>query len=52
MDRLSVRWPAWHARLANFLMDDPIRALRGQLDARLAALDSGSPQQDLFARAP
>jgi hypothetical protein len=52
MDRLSVRWPAWHARLANFLMDDPIRALRGQLDARLAELDSGSPQQDLFAPAP
>jgi hypothetical protein len=48
MQRLSVRWPAWHARLANFLMDDPLHALRGQLGARLAELDRGSPQADLF----
>ncbi len=52
MDRLSVRWPAWHARLANFLMGDPLHALRAQLGARLAELDRGSPQQDLFAPAP
>ncbi len=52
MDRLSVRWPAWHARLAQFLMDDPLHALRTQLGVRLAELDSGSPQQDLFAAAP
>ena len=52
MDRLSVRWPAWHARLAQFLMDDPLHALRAQLGARLAQLDSGSPQQDLFAATP
>ena len=51
MDRLSVRWPAWHARLANFLMEDPLHGLRGQLAARLAELDAGSPQQDLFAGA-
>ena len=49
MDRLSVRWPAWHARLAQFLMDDPLRELRTQLAAQLAGLDTGSPQQDLFA---
>ena len=48
MERLSVRWPAWHARLAQFLMDDPLHALRGQLATRLATLDHGSPQQDLF----
>ena len=48
---LSVRWPAWHARLANFLMEDPLHGLRGQLAARLAELDAGSPQQDLFAGA-
>ncbi|QIL21807.1 glycosyltransferase [Thermomonas sp. HDW16] len=48
MDRLSVRWPAWHACLAQFLMDDPLHALRAQLGARLAGLDHGSPQQDLF----
>lgn len=49
VDRLSVRWPAWHARLANCLMDDPLRGLRTQLEERLAELDSGSPQSDLFA---
>ena len=48
MDRLSVRWPAWHARLANFLMDDPLRGLRTQLQETLVGLDSGSPQPDLF----
>lgn len=52
MQRLSVRWPAWHARLANFLMADPLHALRAQLGARLADLDRGSPQQDLFAPPP
>lgn len=49
MDRLSVRWPAWHARLASCLMDDPLRGLRMQLQGTLARLDSGSPQSDLFA---
>lgn len=52
MERLSVRWPAWHARLANFLMEDPLHGLRAQLGARLAELDRGSPQQDLFAGSP
>ena len=52
MDCLSVRWPAWHARLAQFLMDDPLHGLRTQLAAQLAALDCGSPQQDLFAATP
>ena len=52
MDRLSVRWPAWHARLAQFLMVDPLHALRAQLGTQLADLDSGSPQADLFTSAP
>ena len=52
MDHLSARWPAWHARLAQFLMEDPLHALRGQLGTRLAEVDSGSPQQDLFAAVP
>lgn len=52
MERLSVRWPAWHARLAQFLMDDPLRALRMQLATGLADLDRGSPQPDLFATTP
>ena len=49
MQRLSVRWPNWHARLAHFLMEDPLHGLRGELRQRLARLDAGSPQQDLFA---
>ena len=48
MDRLSVRWPGWHARLAQCLMDDPLRGLRTQLGDTLAGLDSSSPQADLF----
>jgi hypothetical protein len=52
MDRLSVRWPAWHARLAQFLMDDPLNALRAELGARLSTPETGSPQRDLFAAAP
>ena len=52
MERLSVRWPAWHARLAQFLMDDPLHALRMKLATGLADLDRGSPQPDLFATTP
>lgn len=52
MDRLSVRWPGWHARLAHCLMDDPLRPLRLQLGEALARLDTGSPQADLFPAAP
>ena len=48
MDRLSVRWPGWHARLAQCLMQDPLHALRGQLHDSVTGLDSGSPQADLF----
>ncbi|HSD17063.1 MAG TPA: glycosyltransferase [Thermomonas sp.] len=52
MDALSVRWPAWHAQLAHFLMDDPLRALRERMGDALARLDSVPPQPDLFADAP
>lgn len=52
MEALSVRWPAWHAQLAHFLMDDPLRALRAQLGMRLRDLDTGSPQADLFPLPP
>ena len=52
MDALSVRWPAWHAQLANFLMDDPLRALRERMGDALARLDNAPPQPDLFADAP
>ena len=49
MDRLSVRWPAWHARLAQFLMDDPLYGRREQLGNALARLRQLPPQADLFA---
>lgn len=52
MDALSVRWPAWHAQLAHFLMDDPLRALRDRLVDALARDDSAPPQPDLFADTP
>ncbi|MEO6227223.1 MAG: glycosyltransferase [Thermomonas sp.] len=48
MDRLSVRWPGWHARLAQCLMHDPLQDLRKQLHDTLAGLDTSSPQADLF----
>jgi hypothetical protein len=48
MDAINARWPAWNARLANFLMQDPLRGPR----ERLSQLDahSGLPEQqrDLF----
>ena len=28
LDALAARWPGWHARLAGFLMDDPLHAAR------------------------
>lgn len=52
MQALSVRWPAWHARLAHFLMDDPLRLLRERMRETLARLDGPPPQPDLFADAP
>ncbi len=51
MDRLSVRWPGWHARLAQFLMEDPLHGLRAQLGAELAQCAGESPQRDLFGEA-
>jgi len=46
---LAARWPAWHARIADCLMRDPLRPLRQQLQAALAGLVQRSPQADLFA---
>lgn len=48
MDRLAVRWPDWHARLANFLMRDPLRATRRQLATLLDTIGPPPPQPDLF----
>ncbi|MCE7032748.1 glycosyltransferase [Lysobacter sp. GX 14042] len=48
MERLAARWPDWHARLAGFLMDDPLRGARAQLSALLADTGPPHPQADLF----
>jgi hypothetical protein len=49
MDALAVRWPAWHARLAQFLMDDPLRAMREELQSTLGKVGPPAPQRELFA---
>lgn len=49
MDALAARWPGWHARLATFLMDDPLRAMRESLTQRLDGVEGSPAQHDLFA---
>lgn len=49
LDAIAARWPAWHARVAHFLMDDPLRANRGQLETLLATIGPPENQGDLFA---
>ena len=51
MDALAVRWPAWHARLATFLMQDPLHAARVQLSELQAGIDGPQCQHDLFPAA-
>lgn len=48
IDTLAVRWPTWHARLAQFLMQDPLHELRAALGR---AYDNAElrTQPDLFA---
>lgn len=48
MDALAARWPDWHARLAHYLMQDPLRASRAQLAALLDSIGPPEPQRDLF----
>jgi hypothetical protein len=48
LDALAVRWPAWHARLAQFLMDDPLHAMRAQLTELLDTIGPPLPQRELF----
>ena len=49
LDALAVRWPGWQARLAGFLMHDPLHATREQLGHALARTPSAMPQRELFA---
>lgn len=48
MDALAARWPDWHARLAHFLMQDPLRELRRQLAERVDSVGPPDRQRDLF----
>lgn len=48
MDALATRWPAWHARLAGFLMQDPLAQARAQLQQLHDALPPLDPQRPLF----
>ena len=52
MDALAVRWPDWNARIAGFLMHDPLRGLRDELGRRLQAQDGDMPQRLLFPLPP
>ncbi|WP_440975666.1 glycosyltransferase family 2 protein [Pseudoxanthomonas winnipegensis] len=47
MDALAGRWPDWNPRVARFLMDDPLRALRERLEACYAQAGS-TEQRELF----
>ncbi|MDQ3287904.1 MAG: glycosyltransferase [Pseudomonadota bacterium] len=48
MDAIRARWPGWHARLAAFLMDDPLRGARERLSVLLDTIEPLPPQPDLF----
>jgi len=48
LEALAARWPAWHARLANFLMHDPLADARARLSMLEAGVDAPAPQRDLF----
>ncbi|GAB3098311.1 glycosyltransferase family A protein [Lysobacter terrae] len=49
LDAIAARWPAWHARVAHFLMDDPLRATRERFEYLLATLGPPDAQGDLFS---
>ncbi len=48
LEALATRWPAWHARLAGFLMHDPLREVREHLSALHGQLQ-GRQQHELFS---
>lgn len=52
LDALAARWPGWHARLANFLMDDPLQKTRSRLAQSYAGIETASPQRQLFESEP
>ncbi|AXK73478.1 glycosyltransferase [Lysobacter sp. TY2-98] len=52
LDRVAARWPHWNARLAEFLMDDPLRAQREHISRAMAQRDASDAQADLFGATP
>jgi hypothetical protein len=48
LEALAARWPEWHARLAHFLMDDPLHARREQLSACYLQVGAPRQQAELF----
>jgi len=49
LEVLAARWPGWHARPAQFLMHDPLHAMRAQLTQSYAQTAPATPQRELFA---
>lgn len=50
MDALAARWPAWHARLATFLMQDPLQSARERLRLLHEDAGGGRVQHELFGQ--
>lgn len=48
MDAIYARWPAWNARLAEFLMHDPLHGMRERLEKLHAEVGPPRPQRELF----
>ncbi|MET0131318.1 MAG: glycosyltransferase [Stenotrophomonas chelatiphaga] len=48
LEALASRWPAWTPRLADFLMHDPLRAAREDLQLRYQRAIMPKAQGDLF----
>jgi hypothetical protein len=48
VETLAARWPGWHARLAEFLMQDPLYAAREALSRAFAGVEPLYRQTDLF----
>lgn len=48
LDALNGRWPGWNARVANFLMNDPLHEHRAQLASLIRTIGSPEPQRELF----
>ncbi len=52
LEALASRWPAWTPRLADFLMRDPLHALRDDLQERYRQAIMPRAQGDLFSVPP